>query len=149
MSSEQAQTDPTAPLIEQDTHPANNANQEPTPLPEQDQPQDAPVLSQEKGVIWTPRFIVLFAFALALGLSLESLLTQGWAVRWFTGTWVFIGHLLLVSAGWIILLRVSRSRWVHLGAIFGLIFVAFVAINVILQEFLFQPSNYLLSMSMS
>lgn len=145
MNSEQASTNPLAPLIQQDAHPANNANQEPTPLPEQDQPQDAPVLSQEKGVIWTPRFIVLFMFTLALGLSLESLITQGWAIRWFTGTWVFIGHLLLVSAGWLILLRVSRSRWMHLGAIFGLIFGVFVAINVILQEFLFQPSNYLLA----
>ena len=145
MNPEQAGTNPLAPLIEQDTPPAHNANQEPSPLLEQNQPQDAPVLSQEKRVIWTPRFIVLFMFTLALGLSLESLLTQGWAIRWFTGTWVFIGHLLLVNAGWIIVLRVSRSRWMHLGAFFGLIFVVFVAINVILQEFLFQPSNYLLA----
>jgi hypothetical protein len=96
-------------------------------------------------VIWTPRFIILFVATLVAGLSLESLLTQGWAIRWFTGTWIFLGHLVLVSAGWIVLLRITSSRWVRLGAAFGLIFVVFVAINVILQAILFQPSNYLLA----
>ena len=72
--------------------------------------QNAVVLPEEARVIWTPRFIVLFAVTLALGLSLESLLTQAWAIRWFTGTWVFLGHSALVIAGWIILLMTSRSR---------------------------------------
>src|SRR5579863_3002478 len=139
MSSEQARTDPTVPLIEQPARPANDADQEPALLPAQDQSQDAPVLQEAEGVIWTPRFIILFAVTLAFGLSLESLLTQGWAIRWFTGIWIFLGHLALVSAGWIILMRVSRSRWIHLGAVFGLIFVAFVTINVMLQAIMFQP----------
>ena len=145
MSSEQASRDPIVPLIEQEASPANDADREPAPLPEQNGQHDAPVLREKKGVIWTPRFIILFAATLALGLSLESLLTQGWALRWFTGIWIFPGHLVLVSAGWIILLRVSRSRWMRLGAIFGLIFVAFVSINIILQVIMFQPSNYLLA----
>src|SRR5579859_277791 len=145
MSSEQARTDPTVPLIEQAARPASDADQEPAPLPAQDQSQDAPVLPEAVGVIWTPHFIILFAVTLASGLSLESLLTQGWAIRWFTGIWIFLGHLALVSAGWIILLRVSRSRWMRLGAIFGLIFVVFVTINNTLQAILFQPSNYLLA----
>jgi hypothetical protein len=145
MSSEQARTDPTVPLIEQEARPENDADQEPAPLSAQDGQQDAPVLSEAKGVIWTPRFIILFAFTLASGLSLESLLTQGWAIRWFTGIWIFLGHLALVSAGWIILLRVSRSRWMRLGAVFGLIFVAFITINITIQAILFQPSNYLLA----
>ena len=145
MSSEQARTDPTVPLIEQAARPANDADQEPAPLPAQDGQQDVPVLPEAEGVIWTPRFIILFAITLVFGLSLESLLTQGWAIRWFTGIWIFLGHLALVSIGWIILLRVSRSRWMRLGAVFGLIFVAFVTINITLQAILFQPSNYLLA----
>ncbi|HEY6542062.1 MAG TPA: hypothetical protein VIZ18_14055 [Ktedonobacteraceae bacterium] len=145
MSSEQARTDPTVPLIEQVAQPANDADKEPALLSVQDQPQDAPVLPEEEGVIWTPRFIILFTVTLAFGLSLESLLTQGWAIRWFTGIWVFLGHLVLVSVSWIILMRVSRSRWMRLGAVFGLIFVAFVTINIMLQSLLFQPSSYLLA----
>lgn len=147
MSSEQARTDPTVPLMEQEqtARPANDADQEPAPLSAQNGQSDAHVVPEAKGVIWTPRFIILFAIALVLGLSLESLLTQGWAIRWFTGTWIFLAHLALVSAGWIVLLRVTRSRWTRLGAVFGLIFVVFVAINVILQAILIQPSSYLLA----
>lgn len=147
MSSEQARTDPTVPLIEQEQtiHPVNDADQEPALLPMQNGQHDVAVVSQTESVIWTPRFIMLFVVTLVAGLSLESLLTQGWAIRWFSGIWVFLGHLVLVAAGWIVLLRVSRSRWLRLGAVFGLIFVVFVTINVILQAILVQPSNYLLA----
>ena len=147
MNSEQASTDtdPTVPLIEQAAQPEYNAREAPAFLLAQNDEQDAVVLPEEAPVIWTPRFIILFAVTLALGLSLESLITQVWAIRWFTGTWVFLGHIALVSAGWITLLRVSRSRWVRFGAVFGLIFATFVAINIIIQAILFQPSNYLLA----
>lgn len=147
MSSEQARTDPPVPLIEQEQamHPANDTDQESVPLPAQNGQHAASAVPQTEGVIWTPRFVILFAITLVAGLSLESLLTQGWAIRWFPGTWIFLGHLALVGAGWIVLLRVSRSRWARLGAVFGLIFAMFVALNVILQAILFQPSNYLLA----
>src|SRR5690349_3855267 len=135
MSSEQARTDPSVPLIEQEQaiHPTNDTDQESVPLPAQNGQHAAPVLSEARGVIWTPRFITLFVITLVSGLSLESLLTQGWAIRWFTGVWVFPGELALLGAGWIVLLRVSRSHWIRLGAAFGLIFSVFVAINVVLQ----------------
>lgn len=145
MSSEQARTDPTVPLVEQAAHPANDPDQEPASLPAQDGQQDTPVLPEAKGIIWTPRFITLFAVTLVVGLSLESLFTQGWAIRWVAGAWVFLGHLALVGAGWIVLLRISRSRWLRLGAVFGLIFVVFVTINITIQAILVQPSNYLLA----
>ena len=148
MNSEQASSDPIAPLVEQAAQPAGDAGREPASVPAQDGQQDehdAPVVPAEAGVIWTPRFIILFAATLVLGLSLESLLTQGWSIRWYSGEWVFLPHLALVSAGWIALWRVSRSRWMRLGVVFGLIFVAFVTINIILQAILFQPSGYLLA----
>jgi len=145
MNSEQASTDPTVPLLEQGAQPEDNYTREPA-LP-QDETQDTFVSSESEQapVIWTPRFISIFAMTLAVGLGLESLLTQVWAIRWFTGTWVFMGHLALVSAGWITLLRVSRSRWIRFGAVFGLILVTFVAINIVIQAILIQPSNYLLA----
>ncbi len=144
MNSEQASTDPTVPLVEQAAQAENSAGASPASLPTQTDELDA-LAAPEEAVIWTPRFIILFAVTLALGLSLESLITQAWAIRWFTGTWVFLVHIVLVSAGWITLLRVSRSRWVRFGAVFGLIFAAFVTINIIIQAILVQPSNYLLA----
>src|SRR5205085_1133939 len=35
-------------------------------------------LTTPSRVIWTPRFMVIFALTLAMGLSAESALTQGW-----------------------------------------------------------------------
>lgn len=145
MNSEQASTDPNVPLIGQAALPENDASEAPAFLLVQDEEQDAVVLPEEEQAIWTPRFIILFVVTLALGLSLESLLTQAWAIRWFTGTWVFLGHITLVSAGWITLLLTSRSRWMRFGAIFGLICALFIALNIIIQAILFQPSNYLLA----
>jgi len=145
MNSEQASTDPTVPSIEQDAQPANNHTSEPALPLAPDDAQDTVVSSPEAQVIWTPRFIVLFALTLVCGLSLESLFTQGWAIRLVSGTWVFLGHIVLLSAAWIVLLVVSRSRWIRLGAVFGLIFAAFVAINVVIQAILVQPSSYLLA----
>lgn len=98
-------------------------------------------------VIWTPRFIVFFSLTLVLGLTLESLLTQAWSIRWFTGTWIFMGHIVAVSICWIALLVTSRSRsrWLRTGALFGLIWAAFMAINIVVQAILVQPSGYLLA----
>ncbi len=135
MNSEQASTDPTVPPIEQDAQPEDNHTGEPA----------LPLAPDEATVIWTPRFIVLFAVTLVAGLSLESLFTQGWAIRLFPGTWIFLGHVVLLSAAWMVLLIVSRSRWIRLGAAFGLIFAAFIAINVVIQAILVQPSSYLLA----
>jgi hypothetical protein len=145
MNSEQASTDPTVPLIGQARQPENNTSEATAFLLVGDDEQNAVVLPEEAPVIWTPRFMVLFVVTLVLGLSLESLLTQAWSIRWFSGTWVFLGHGALVSAGWITLLMTSRSRWMRLGAIFGLICALFIALNIIIQAIQFQPSNYLLA----
>jgi hypothetical protein len=146
MNSEQASTDPIVPLIvEQAAQPGNIVSEASAFLLEQDDARDTVVSPEEALVIWTPRFIILFAVTLALGLSLESLLTQVWAIRWFTGTWVFLGHIALVSAGWVVLLMTSRSRWMRFGAIFGLICALFITINIVIQAILFQPASYLLA----
>ena len=141
MNSEQSSTNPTVPIIEQVAQPENN-------LTHSDESLSHPVKHDAPGedlVIWTPRFIMFFAVTLVLGVSLESLLTQGWAIRWYTGTWVFLAHIALVSAGWIALLVVSRSLWIRAGAAFGLLGMAFITVNIVIQILLGQPSGYLLA----
>src|SRR6266704_2273662 len=49
-------------------------------------------------VIWTPRFMVIFALTLAMGLSAESVLTQGWTSHYYAGQWVLMGHVAVIFA---------------------------------------------------
>ncbi len=99
------------------------------------EPQPVPVSSSqgtgEAGslVIWTPRFIVIFALALVVGLSAESLLTQGWLNGYFPGPWVFLVHVALILGCWIAVLVVTRSRWLRLSGVFGCIWAVANVIN--------------------
>src|SRR5216683_7963541 len=130
MNSEQASTDHDIPVIEHATQQGNNDEEVSMAAPAGD------ATALDTAIIWTPRFIVMFSLTLVLGLSVESLITQAWSIRWFTGTWVFLLHIALVSAGWIALLVISRSRWIRLGGVFGLVCAAFMAINIIIQAVL-------------
>lgn len=89
-------------------------------------------------IIWTPRFIVIFALTLVFGLSIESLLTQGWLNRFYTGQWVFQIHVILISLGWLALCIFTHSRWIRIGSIFGCIWALFITLNIILST---QHSN--------
>ncbi len=84
-------------------------------------------------VIWTPAFILAFGLMLVGGLSLESLLTQGWLNGFYTGQWVFQGHVMLAGIGWLALLVLARSRWVRIGAIFGLGWAVYMTIDIFVQ----------------
>jgi hypothetical protein len=71
-------------------------------------------------VIWTPRFIVSFALALVLSLSLTSILVEIWNN---TGHGYSANHVRLVYtaatlACWTVILVYARSPWVKVGAIF-------------------------------
>ncbi len=85
------------------------------------------------GVIWTPRFIVAFAFVLVAGLSVESLLTQGWLNGYYSGQWVFQGHVVLVGVAWLALLVQARTGWARVGAISGLVWTAFMTVDILIQ----------------
>lgn len=93
----------------------------------------SPGVVSARGVIWTPAFIVLFGFTLVAGLSTESLLTQGWLDRWYEGQWVFQGHVILVGIGWLVLLVCARTRWVRVGAVFGLAWALFMTVDIFVQ----------------
>jgi len=142
MNSEQADTDQKIPVIEPGAAQSSCQVELPGSMSDQQSAKDGVIVpggSQsraDQGVIWTPRFIVMFALTLVLGLSLESILTQGWTIHIVVGQWVFLGHVALICLCWIFLLAASHSRWTSLGAVFGIIWAAFMTINIIIQSIL-------------
>jgi hypothetical protein len=97
-------------------------------------------------VIWTPRFIVLFAIMLVLGLSVESLLTQAWVGHLIQAPWVLLSETLLAFGCLIATALISRSRWIRLGAIFGSIWAIFTSINLFIPVNSLDPSTPIFSL---
>ena len=85
-------------------------------------------------IIWTPRFIIIFALTLVLGLSIESLLTEGWLDAFYSGLWVFQVHVLIVCLGWITLLVLTHSSWIRIGSIFGIVWALFMTIHITINS---------------
>ncbi|MGZ3621765.1 MAG: hypothetical protein ACXWPS_09930 [Ktedonobacteraceae bacterium] len=81
-------------------------------------------------IVWTPRFIIVFTLALVFGLSIESLLTQGWLDGYYSGTWVFQVHVICVCLSWIALLVLTHSNWIRIGSVFGIIWALFMTIHI-------------------
>jgi hypothetical protein len=92
-------------------------------------------------VIWTPRFIVIFALSLVIGLSADSLLTQGWANHYYSSAWVALGHLILAFGLLVVIIFVTRSWWVRLGGLFGCLWAIFASINIILSFYTLDPAS--------
>jgi hypothetical protein len=90
-------------------------------------------------VIWTPGFIVLFSLVCALGLSLASILTQGWLNKAYPGEVILLGYVLAIVGLWVVLLVRTKNQWVRLAAIFGILWVIFTSGNLLLS--LFHLSN--------
>jgi len=85
-------------------------------------------------IIWTPRFIVIFALILVFVLSIESLLTQGWLSGDYTGLWIFQIQVILVFLGWLTLLVLAHSSWVRVASIFGIIWALFMTLHIIIYS---------------
>src|SRR5260370_41239858 len=51
-------------------------------------------------IIWTPRFIVIFALALVVGLAVEALLAGGWANGLYPRGWILLPHPTPSFDGW-------------------------------------------------
>ena len=101
-----------------------------------------PIVAEQKG-IWTPRFLLVFAITLVLGVSADSLLASGWSTGLFTGdgSLLILGHCLLVILGWLVLGIVTRSRWVRIGCVFGGICTLFLITNVFFILFGGDPTS--------
>jgi hypothetical protein len=70
----------------------------------------------QQRLIWTPRFILVFALVLLLGLSLASLFTQSWLASIYPPLYVFWSYLVVALMGWLVLAFRTRSGWLRLGA---------------------------------
>src|SRR6266700_156948 len=80
-------------------------------------------------VIWIPRFMVIFALTLAMGLSAESVLTHGWTSHYYAGQWVLMGHVAVIFACFIEIKIETRTWWLRVGTIFGGTSAIFPGIN--------------------
>lgn len=89
-------------------------------------------------VVWTPKFISLFALALVIGLSADSVLTQGWVDGFYRAIWVLFGNLALLLGLWIGTAMIARSWWIRMGAIFGCVWAIFSGINLVTMLFNFD-----------
>ncbi len=96
--------------------------------------------TQHTKVIWTPTFLLIFTLTLVLGLSAESLLTQGWYASLFHGEWIILTQVILGALGWLGLGCVTRSRWIRVGSIFGGICSLFMLLNIFLHLQGLHPS---------
>jgi hypothetical protein len=92
-------------------------------------------------VIWTPRFMVIFALTLTMGLSAESVLTQGWTSHYYAGQWVLMGHVAVIFACFIAIMIVTRSWWLRVGTIFGCIWAIFTGINLVVSFYQLDPGS--------
>jgi hypothetical protein len=103
---------------------------------------EAPVVATPK-IIWTPRFLLIFAIGLVLGVSADSLLASGWSSNLFAGMglWFILAHIILAALGWLMLGIVTRSRWIRVGCIFGGVCAAFLTLNAFTQLFGVDPGT--------
>jgi hypothetical protein len=72
-------------------------------------------------IIWTPRFIIVFALITIFGLSMATLLTQGWLDGLYSGLWIFQPYIIFIFLGWLTLLIISHSNWIRIASVFGII----------------------------
>lgn len=103
---------------------------------------EAPVVTTPK-IIWTPRFLLIFAGSLVLGVSADSLLASGWSSNLFAGMglWFILAHIILVALGWLMLGIVTHSRWIRIGCIFGGVCAAFLTLNTFTHLFGVDPGS--------
>jgi hypothetical protein len=80
-------------------------------------------------IIWTPTFIVLFALVLATGLSMTTILIQGWLNGHYSDKAVLLAYMPLLFGLWLAILIKACSHWVRTGAIFGCLWSLFLAGN--------------------
>lgn len=92
-------------------------------------------------VIWTQRFMVIFALTLVIGLSAGSLLTQGWFDGYYVGQWIFQAYVIIICLCWLALTAVARLSWVRMGGIFGCIWALFMTVNIVISALYIDPGS--------
>lgn len=92
-------------------------------------------------IIWTPRFIVLFALTLAIGLTGDCLFALGYGIRIIEPGWVLLGHAVLIAGCFCGIVRSARSRWIRLGGIFGCLWIIFTCLSFSLTLIAFNHGS--------
>ena len=85
--------------------------------------------NEERLIIWTPTFIALFVLTLVVGLSMTTILIQGWLNGHYSDKAVLLAYMPLLFCLWVMVLIKARSAWVRAGALFGCFWSLFTAGN--------------------
>lgn len=104
--------------------------------PGQEEGADINGLQEKKVVIWTPRFMVMFALVAIIWLSVASLLTQSWQNNLplaYPSSKILLIEATLVFGGWVVLLVRERAGWLRLGSLFGCVWGILVLLGFTLQ----------------
>jgi hypothetical protein len=96
-------------------------------------PNTSPLVTSSP-IIWTPRFIVIFALVLVTGLSTQSLLTQVWSNRYLSSEPILLTQTLLILVGWLVAIIFTRSWWIRLAGIFGSCWAIFSGISLVVAQ---------------
>ncbi len=72
---------------------------------------------------------------MVIGLSVESLLTQGWLNKVLKAEWVLLIHTLLILIPFSVLSIKAHSTWIRAGSIFGCVWAVFTAASYIVTLF--------------
>src|SRR5436305_991687 len=95
-----------------------------------DDSSELPLAHHSTPIIWTPRFVVIFALMLVLGLSAASLLTQGMLNGYYPPQAILLTLVIFALGGWIAVVILVRSLWVRVGGIFGSIWAIFMGTHL-------------------
>jgi hypothetical protein len=90
-------------------------------------------------IIWTPNFIVIFALLLAIGLSMGSVLTQGWLNKYYPAEVILLIYTALIFIRWCLVILRARSSWIRIGAIFSAIWTIFSGLNFVISLIAIDP----------
>ncbi len=102
-----------------------------------------PATDSSTPVIWTPRFIIIFAATVFIALTTEGLLTQGVVNNGIAPValgWILLGHIPFIVICWALLMRAAKSPWMRLGATFGGIWSLFASIGFVLNALALDPT---------
>jgi hypothetical protein len=142
-SNSQPETDQTGDVVVEIAPSSNTQVLENRTQPLEDALELAPD-NEPTPIIWTPRFIVIFALTLVIGLSAASVLTQGMLNGYYPPQAVLLVLVTLALGGWIALVVRARSWWLRMGGIFGSIWAIFTGIHLVVSLLPIDPTASIL-----
>ena len=92
-------------------------------------------------IIWTPSFILVFALVLVLGLTVESIVTEGWSLRLYSRDWPLLAHVLVILGLWITIVSRVHSRWIRIGGLFACVWAFFSGFHLVLDLHPIDPGS--------